>query len=222
MLTPLKCYFFLLRPVLHNLMNHASTWPMVTRSARFKQLKAGLAHFFQNYTRTASHTMHVHHLPVRATFRGTTDAEENFHDQIKRPREDAPLVDGANSEGNSSTSTSGIAHPQAAPLVAHFRGRKLLGCTVTIGQTCGRSPLPYEGVVLLIAQSAVGIDEGCHAGQQHRPPRSVEIWDRFSEFTSWEHDREPTVQDTNMINAWLHLAVDIHTDVTLAATEEEP
>jgi hypothetical protein len=107
-------------------------------------------------------------------------------------------------------------------LVSHFRGRKLLGRVVTISScstpSCiyssaaigpastpiNASPSGFEGAVLLVAAAPAG-------GDHHERP--VTVWDRFSSFTSWEHDREPTAQDTTMINKWLVLSSALHQEV---------
>lgn len=168
--------------------------------------------------------MHVHHLPVRTTFRGTTDISVNFQQCIapydptkKRPRGgDTPDASTTPPPAAASLGSNSPA-PHDALFVSHFRGRKLLGRVVQITNVpqdvvvteeengAPRSKTEFEGVVLLVAAPSTSMDQ-----QQQQHDRAVTVWDRFSSFTSWEHDREPTAQDTTMIRRWLDLSADLH------------
>lgn len=179
--------------------------------------------------------MRVHHLPVRTSFRGTTDISGNFdcliheHDESrKRPRGGDTYIPPPQPVPVPNPTTAAEGAPAPSPLlVSHFRGRRLLGRVVTIdstatlssttdNNTCGSSSPAtrlYEGAVLLISAPPTSLqppsygDDNAHPSSSHR---SVVVWDTFASFTSWEHDREPTAQDTTMITNWLDLSNDLH------------
>jgi hypothetical protein len=152
----------------------------------------------------------VHRLPVKTTFRGTTDMH-HFTDGIRQP--EAP----------------------AGPLKARLRGRRLVGRPVTVPpSTLGAilvtsldaarssqeaappaSQIPSstpnkrerDGDELITPPSRRNTTELSRAefGPAASAPHA-RVLGRFSKWTTWEHDREPNFQSTDGIAAWVQLA----------------
>ena len=135
----------------------------------------------------------LHSLPFKTSFRGTTDIRKHF------------IVTHA-----AQTTTTTDINQQPPQLVAHFRGRKLLGTIVDVPRT-------HMGCIALIPKMSSGTkrsrnddddDEGAlrssreaeedaaaagSSGQSQREPAgssTVTILETFNNFIVWEHDRQ--------------------------------